>query len=304
MYIILPVLIIIFVSAKVFSQNDTFKTFTKFTTNEAADLSNDLNYITYSYPRIQSDNFSPLIFETQIAPNFHVRFGSKFGFSMSPKVILRMFDTTSLPVKTPCYMPNITFFAITPLPFIYNSPLLNWWIKKEDITYFTLKIYHYSNGQDGSFYIPNTNQVNLKDGSFSTFYYEVAFNWARKDNKLYKGIKSIEDVVYGKISFEQQFYQEAPLSEIYYRYKISGQSSRTILETIRMILKPSIMFGNGNDTKYSVDFSTSWRFYKKSDFSLFARFYYGPDYYNLRYQNVIWNYSIGFLADPIALPLF
>jgi len=50
--------------------------------------------------------------EAQIAPFYFIRFGakSKLTLSISPKIILRMADAESLPIKTPSFMPTITAF--------------------------------------------------------------------------------------------------------------------------------------------------------------------------------------------------
>lgn len=292
----------------VFSQN---KTFEEFSSNEAADLANDLNYIFASQGfgnRVldgKKYTLEPLWFEAQITPNFFIRFSKNFGLTVSPKVVIKMFNKYSAPVNSPSYMPNITAIYMLKFPFLYGKKIFNQGIEETDKTFLTLRICHYSNGQEGSFYFPNTNEINFNYGSFSTNYLEFAFNWARKESK--EKIRRIEDLVYGKLEYEQHFNlgRDENLSEIYYYNKISLQTQTNFFKILKLIVKPSVMFGKGSfTTKFSGEISLSLRFCNKSDFSFFVRGYYGPDYYNLRYVNTMLNFSFGILADPIGTPLF
>ena len=294
-----------------FSQTDSSKIFKRFSSNEAAELANDPNYIFFSQGLgLQRNNYTnrmsePLIFEAQIAPNFKIRIDSLWGISFSPKIIIRMFNRESEPVNSPCYIPNLTVFKITSVPFMYNSNLFNWWIRKNDITFLTFKVAHYSNGQEGDFYMPDGKTINVNYGNFATNFFEIGFNWARKDST--KKIDRLDDIIYGKVAFEQHvnFWREENLHELYYFTKIYVETQRNFAERLKLTFIPSVMFGVGKfATKYSAETSMSWRFWNKSDFSLYGRLYWGPDYYNLRYENTILNFSVGFLADPIAFPLF
>ena len=65
------------------------------------------------------------------------------------------------------------------------------------------------------------------------------------------------------------------------------------------------MFGrNGFKRQYASDTYISYRPLPKiSDISIFAKVYFGPDYYNLRYENNMSFISFGFLLEPKALAI-
>ena len=55
---------------------------------------------------------NPLLFEGQISPDF--LFTSKkstSGFAFFPKIVIRMYNEKSFPVKTPSYMPSLLFIT-------------------------------------------------------------------------------------------------------------------------------------------------------------------------------------------------
>ena len=94
------------------------------------------SYITFSQG---IGNVEPLIFEALVAPYFLLRTSrdAKWGATISSKIMIRMYAEESFPVRTPSYMPEISFYH-----------QLN---KSGDdkVKYLFLNLTHHSNGQDG-----------------------------------------------------------------------------------------------------------------------------------------------------------
>jgi hypothetical protein len=57
-------------------------------------------------------NMKPLIFEADLIPYYMLSINKdvKWGVQLSPRIILRMYNKESYPVRTPSFMPRATFF--------------------------------------------------------------------------------------------------------------------------------------------------------------------------------------------------
>ncbi|MFO8148370.1 MAG: hypothetical protein R6U03_13365, partial [Gillisia sp.] len=117
-------------------------------------------------------NLEPLIFEANVSPGFKIREGkdSRLMAVLTPQIIVRMYDEFSYPVRTPSYMPNITFYFLTGSERSINK-----------LSLFG-KIAHHSNGQNGDFYDEN-GTINLISGNFATNFIELGFLKAFYNNK-------------------------------------------------------------------------------------------------------------------------
>lgn len=83
---------------------------------------------------------------------------------VNPRIQLRMVNTNSNPVRTPGFLPRITWFqSFTDTHDWFSSIMLS----------------HHSNGQEDNFYDPETGAVNTKSGDFSTNFVEASIhtNW-------------------------------------------------------------------------------------------------------------------------------
>jgi hypothetical protein len=125
-----------------------------------------------AFPIIIS-GIDPLVFEANIAPHFSLLPRSlSVALVLTPKIVLRMFQQTSVPVRTPSYMPRLTLFAwfdrtFTGRPLFYSS----------------LTLEHHSNGQSGPFLnIDGTN--NHESGSFATTFFDLSLFRAAWKPKL------------------------------------------------------------------------------------------------------------------------
>ena len=87
-------------------------------------------------------NIEPLIFEGNLVSHFMLCINKnvKWGIELTPRIVLRMYNKDSYPVRTPSFKPGITFFY----------QLIDHENKKRDIFTF-VSWFHHSNGQDGDF---------------------------------------------------------------------------------------------------------------------------------------------------------
>lgn len=105
----------------------------------------------------------PLIFECSLAPHFFVHTNDwPFAIVLTPKVVLRMFNERSTPVRSPSFMPRIAAFLWFQ-PKVSGNPAF----------YGSVTLSHHSNGQAGPFFAED-GSINHVDGSFSTNYFEFA----------------------------------------------------------------------------------------------------------------------------------
>jgi hypothetical protein len=112
-----------------------------------------------------------LLFEAEIDQHLHwmdnpdwlVNKGLNGTLLVNPKVQLRMEGGESAPVKTPSFKPRITYF------FWRNRDF----VSEREFRYYSVMLSHYSNGQSGNFYRPD-GTVNTDSGNFSTNFFEFA----------------------------------------------------------------------------------------------------------------------------------
>lgn len=248
---------------------------------------------------------NPLIFEAQLAPLFVLQFNKKmpFGFILSPKILVRMFNEPSSPVRTPSYMPFFMIYHRVKFPFLNRYNAFKLFLKQKPVFYMSYKYGHHSNGQFGQYFLPNSRNVNFVDGNFSTDYNEIATSFISKDT-----INDNLGLLSGRFSFEFQLSvnREDSMFNSYYFQKFALEARLLILKKITIVPVVSIMFGkNGFKTKYALDTYIIFQpFPKKSDLALFSKIYIGPDYYNLRYVNNTRFISFGILLEPKGLAIY
>ena len=104
------------------------------------------------------------MFEANVSPSFKIRErkDSRLMGVLTGQIIIRMYDETSNPVRTPSYIPQITFYFLTG-----NKQA------SKKLTLFG-RFAHHSNGQDGSFFNDDGN-INLINGNFATNFSELGF---------------------------------------------------------------------------------------------------------------------------------
>lgn len=247
---------------------------------------------------------NPLIFEAQLAPLFVLQFNKKvpFGFVLSPKILVRMFHEDSKPVKSPSYMPFILVYHKIKFPILNRYNMFKSILQVKPTFFASYKYCHHSNGANGPYYIPNTREINIATGSFSTDYTEAAFSFLSNDT-IHKNF----DLISGRVGAEYHIgvNREDSMKSTYYYERINLELRFIAFKTVTIVPVFSAMFGeNGFTPKYSMDTYISFRpFPKKSDLAVFAKIYFGPDYYNIRYVNTMRYVSFGILLEPKGLAI-
>ena len=246
---------------------------------------------------------NPLVFEGQISPDFHLNLSKKRTIVLAffPKIVIRMFNQSSVPVKTPSYMPGILLYQRINWPF--TKKIFRFSKSTKQLTFLTYRLIHHSNGQEGSYFLRGSDSVNYRNGNFSTNAFEVAFSWSVIDSGTVG--KAFAN---GRIGYERQlnFEREPQLENTYYYNKLTLESHFVYSEKIKAYITYSFMWGTRKfGTRNSIDlFIIMKPFQKLANFSLFVRGYIGPDYYNIYYENNLRALTIGIIADPLRIPIF
>ena len=252
------------------------------------------SYVTFP---LDIGNIEPLMFEANVNPSFIIRKrkDSKLMAVLTPQIIIRMYREDSYPVRTPSYIPQITFYYLAQQYEANN----------------TLSIYgklaHHSNGQDGLFYNED-GDINLLTGNFSTNYFELGIlksSYSFRFNAL-KVFKSSIEIHPKRWMFEE----------------LEGAYSGFRWHNAFTALK--IPFGKGKDSKkphFSLKFETvlmldqynnldffdvdrinaglTFYYHPKflEDIGLFVQLYHGMDYYNIHFQHQLDVIRFGIMTE-------
>jgi hypothetical protein len=237
--------------------------------------------------------------EAQIAPVYFVRFGdsSRFALSVSPKIIIRMADNESFPIKTPSFMPTLTLFQQINSRKLSTYKISKWLITPQHRIFIVYRLSHHSNGQKEDFFFPGTRRINYGTGNFTTDYFELGVQWT----DLSAGMNGFS--VNGRISMEQHFSatREEGLAELYYIRRVLLENEFNLSPSLQLATRIDFMFGNGSRFEPASAYQVSLEFQpfrKQSDLSFFVRAYGGPDYYNIRYFSDQKFIGLGIRANP------
>jgi hypothetical protein len=128
----------------------------------------------------------PLVFEGSIVPHLALHAWRKHDLTLvlTPKVVVRMLDTVSSPVRTPSFMPRATLTynpwdASRAVRTRRQLPILG------AFGYFKAVVSHHSNGQEDSTLIGG--QPNLRSGNFSTNFVDIGatmIHEARREQRV------------------------------------------------------------------------------------------------------------------------
>jgi len=304
-------MIIAFVSSSLLGQNETDNTDSpNIALNKVVQSISERSYIVaqlggFNKYENQKHNIEKLIFEFNVSPSYLLRFGksSSWGMQLNMTINGRMFNENSFPIYSPSFRPSIRFYK-------------NWKNNGEYFQISTVKIAHYSNGQNGD-NLNSDGGLNLINGNFSTDFIELNHYWAEKDVFISKSIwtgdvgyqqhipwitrdKFIDDYFYyGKLTFRNAlFFDEIP----WFKRKNDQNSLKA---PWFFMLPVSVNWGIKN-YKTNVDITPSLgvKPYKHIDFYLFINYFYGNDYYNSRHIYKRSAFMIGIITDPIDLNIF
>ncbi len=254
-------------------------------------------------------NLEPLVFEADIIPYFMISLNKnvRWGIELSPRILMRMYDSHSHPVRTPSYMPRVTFFY----QFIDRERG-----HSDLFAYFSLL--HHSNGQDGNFYNTDSTTINTHTGSFSTNWFEGGFFLSRPNNKLifitnyiklYAAYSYNQDKelnrIYGRLRFFVNVKNTVKLSDVFKVIVPNKDNSRHYI--LNQSIRVGWIAGNLNNRKpldakrlifnYTLSFKPA--FLKNLD--IFVDYYYGQDYYNIYFNRPLNVIRIGIASKSSIL---
>ncbi|MFT3738073.1 MAG: hypothetical protein QM786_04905 [Breznakibacter sp.] len=265
----------------------------------------DPSYITFAGG---VGNIERLVFEADIIPYYQVSLSNTddWGVELSPQVILRMYNQESYPVRTPSFMPRATFF--------YH-------LRKASHRTYDLFGYmswcHHSNGQENSFYMPDSVTVNTTSGNFSTNMVELGMFLSKPDRRNPFATN------YSKLSAVYHYYHNEELDNRYgdLRFYLDMQTTVDVTNTLRYfgrtqralppkssVLQLSTKLGwiagaMGNVQSFGIDrliakVTVSYKpsFFK--DVTFFSQYYYGQDYYNIHFGRTLHLLRFGLMARP------
>lgn len=241
-------------------------------------------------------NIEPLMFEANVNPSFVIRErkDSKLMALLTPQIIIRMYNEASYPVRTPSYIPQISFY------YLAN--------KADALNYLVLfgKIAHHSNGQDGNFYNEN-NSINLLTGNFATNFMEFGFLKTAYSNRL-KAIKSIKSSIeiHPKSWILKELkgkYSGLRWHNSFTSFKFPLTDSHSDKANFSLKAETTLMLDNYKDLNlFDFDrFNASLTFYCHpkflEDIGLFVQFYHGMDYYNIYFERQISVIRFGLMTE-------
>lgn len=257
----------------------------------------DESYMTFSQG---IGNMEDLVFEGLVAPYFLLRTSenAKWGATLSPMILIRMFAEPSFPVRTPSYMPQVTFYH----QISYKET--------QNIKYVFVTIAHHSNGQEEPFYLED-GSINTFSGDFSTNYVQIGAFFNRRllsmnntgeyfqtSIEIHPNIdRSVE--LNGRYSF-LKWHTSFRVFRFPSDWKLSKLNQNPKVQTT---LKTTWLFGEMDNAKnfdakerLNISATINYRPEVLKDVSLFANFYSGKDYYNMQFDRRIQVFRIGLQA--------
>ncbi len=212
---------------------------------------------------------------------------NKIRMYLPIRIQVRQLAETSSPVATPSYNPGLKIFWLN-----------NKFIKNEnDFYYFSIGFHHYSNGQSGLHYDPDTGQVNTENGSFSSDYTELSFYKVNNDEGLYDFLKMNIRCYFTNVTWEEE---QTDYYEDFLIESVLKNKFRLCNRDAQLQLSVGYKFGrkhtsNSENFQYRAIFA--WKPDSWEDLSLYARWDIGHDYYNINYRNKINRIQLGFVAN-------
>lgn len=215
------------------------------------------------------------------------------------KTNFRMYREYSSPIKTPSIMPRGIYY------FWWNS--LNRSLSPYiDFMYFSFMVSHHSNGQSSGFYTAD-GRVNTSSGNFSTNFAELSMSVITLDNlwintAFRAHLKNVnrEDELSGQYETSKVILS---LRKFFFSYSLQVFGSVGYITTGRdYIQTPEIetldhpaIEGIRARTRDNFSYQAQvqwripcfWRLCFQEDISLFAKYDYGYDYYNIHFQEKI-----------------
>jgi len=229
---------------------------------------------------------------------------------VSPRINLRMFNSQSRPVKTPSYRPSLTMYWYSQkvqracYECFHSEDNSNCISNIKDVfasAFLSVKIEHFSNGEDGTFFLPTASagplpQVNFRDGNFSTNFIEPSIHF----------LTSLHSQGRFYLQWHPNINREQELNDHYGFFRVGGEGvwggkdGKSFLRArAEVILDKYVDFvGTPRPAidRWSVNLRYERNLFGWSDIGWFGDLYLGPDYYNLRFVNNLRAFQVGLYA--------
>lgn len=251
-------------------------------------------------------NLEPLVSEVNFSPDNLFLFGVKkrFGFEFSPRIVFRSYSRSSFPISTPSFILRESLFYKVENSLTHN------------ILFPYISLGHHSNGQDGNA-VNSDSSINHLTGSFANNYAEAGIMLLTQNIKPFNPFSTVRffasynhiDPVtirnlYGKYRFSAEFESilfidsSEKLKENTAKY---GKSKITGLLHIELIEGPIIenesLFSKRIIANYSLFYQPAFF----GPFSIFTRFYWGQDYYNINFDRSLSVIQFGIAMKNLKL---
>jgi hypothetical protein len=200
-------------------------------------------------------------------------------------------------------MPRLTLYFVPDLDWVLDD--------REGGTFYSALISHHSNGQDGDFF-NGDGSINQVDGSFSTNFVELGVH-----HLFFPVFGWVDGVAIVGVSLEQHFWfsQTAELDGRYSETRLNARvdylhRGRLVKEVDLdlVIMLDDVDGWTGLESKRA-NWEITARFAPPAinDATLFAKLYWGQDYYNIRFADRIRLLQLGLSVDfstwsPIEYP--
>lgn len=238
-------------------------------------------------------NSPPTILEGRIAPHLFLNGPrGRLALEITPKVRLRIFRTESAPVRAPSFMPRVTLY------YVPGSWKL---VDRKPGTFFSARISHHSNGQDGDFFNPD-GSINRIDGSFSTNFAELGVHrLTHPAGGFLDGIAITSLSLEQHLWFNQSDELDGRYSETRANLRFDYLHSGTVLKEIDfdVVLMLDDVEGWSTFDADRANWEFTLRFAPPSvrGTTVFAKAYWGQDYYNMRFADRVTLLQLGLSVD-------
>lgn len=291
-YIIL--FVVSFMSNPVFAQTSEDGT-SILNLDKMAQINQGDSYVTFPF---DFGNMEPLMFEANVSPSFKIRErkDSRLMGVLTGQIIIRMYDETSYPVRTPSYIPQITLYFLTG-----NKQA------SKKLTLFG-RFAHHSNGQNGTFYNED-GDINLMSGNFATNFVELGLIKSSYGTHLnaFKFFKSSVEVHPKSWMLDEMQGKYSGLrwhnTFIAYKLPMDGDFSKSQKANFSLKAETVMMLDNVNNQEMfdlkRLNASLTFYYHPKflEDIGLFVQFYHGTDYYNIYFTRQIDVIRFGLMTE-------
>jgi hypothetical protein len=242
-----------------------------------------------------------VLYEATVAPPFFVSLGhAPLVIAVTPKIVIRQYAGGFYPVPPPSYMPRVTMYYWG-RPYARRT-------RADSIVYAFLRLSHHSNGQDSDYFTStNPPRVNYATGKFSTNFLELGLVQPMVHGGPIVGAQELS------VEWHPPGWTRVEIRPIYAPLRVHLTSH---VELLRPRLGPlegavlSLGYLGGPTTPNRRSVASrgilSYTIYsgvgQLGDFALFANYYTGEDYYNIRFDRNISTFKIGALAGVRRLP--